>query len=65
MNVLPDTIGNMRGASDEYELMLDRLQPPDSLRGLTIEGYQGARTEGAAPSAPRSPKIGAGRRGVV
>ncbi|XP_020262355.1 putative disease resistance protein RGA4 [Asparagus officinalis] len=32
-----------RGATDEYELMLDRLQPPDSLRGLTIEGYQGAR----------------------
>ncbi|XP_020268735.1 putative disease resistance protein RGA3 [Asparagus officinalis] len=30
--------------ADEYELMLDRLQPPDSLRGLTIKGYQGARS---------------------
>ncbi|XP_020269341.1 putative disease resistance protein RGA3 [Asparagus officinalis] len=30
--------------ADEYELMLDRLQPPDSLRELTIKGYQGARS---------------------
>ncbi|ONK66274.1 uncharacterized protein A4U43_C06F6010 [Asparagus officinalis] len=30
--------------SDEYEQMLDRLQPPDSLRELTIKGYQGARS---------------------
>ncbi|ONK66283.1 uncharacterized protein A4U43_C06F6100 [Asparagus officinalis] len=30
--------------ADEYELMLDRLQPPDSLRELTIKGYHGARS---------------------
>ncbi|ONK66333.1 uncharacterized protein A4U43_C06F6650 [Asparagus officinalis] len=30
--------------ADEYEQMLDRLQPHDSLRELTIKGYQGARS---------------------
>ncbi|XP_020270612.1 putative disease resistance RPP13-like protein 1 [Asparagus officinalis] len=30
--------------ADEYEQMFDRLQPPDGLRELKINGYQGARS---------------------